>query len=280
MCVSLWFLACSKSYWIVHWGCWDHYNSGSTVANSRVILPLLSIFFLFSRSSSSLPPTLLFSFCLEITGNASEVCFIEHPSLSLSCVVLGMGQGGESTEREGNYGSLASERGGPQCQQILWVTKPDLLSLLTSEHAQTKHIQSNTHRESSNTAHQNTLHHVCDVVRAWKAEISYNRRNKTTPERDYQVQLDSRKEYINNENQTVIKPAVPVFPIRHNFVFMSKCCFLYRLFSFTTPVCSLQGHAFWLKIAFKEFTCAATLPEDMHMHECLTTAAACQSDST
>ncbi len=146
-CVSLWFLACSKSYWIVHWGCWDHYNSGSTVASSRVILLLLSIFFLFSRSSSSLPPTLLFSFCLEITGNASEVCFIEHPSLSLSLSLMcciGDGARGESTEREGNYGSLASERGGgPQCQQIPWVTKPDLLS---SEHAQTKHIQSKTHR--------------------------------------------------------------------------------------------------------------------------------------
>ncbi len=44
MCVSLWFLPCSKSYWIVHWGCWDHYNSGSTVATSRVILPLPSVF--------------------------------------------------------------------------------------------------------------------------------------------------------------------------------------------------------------------------------------------
>lgn len=57
--------------------------------------------FPFSRSSYSLPPALLFSFCLEIIGNASEVCFIEHPSLSLSLMCCnGDGGLGEKTERE------------------------------------------------------------------------------------------------------------------------------------------------------------------------------------
>lgn len=181
-----------------------------------------------------------------------------------------MGLGGKSTEREGNSGSHFWT-GGPQCQQIPWVKKPDLLSPLTSEHAQTKHIQTNTHRESSSTTHQNTLcheSHVCDVVRAWIAEISYNRRNKTTPERDYQVQLDSRKEYMNKESQNVIKPAVQClsFPLGLtlcsclNVVFCPDCFHLLRTYP---TVCSLQGNAFWLKIAFKVFTCAATLPEDI-----------------
>ncbi len=147
-CVSLWFLPCSKSYWVVHWGCWDHYNSGSTVANSRVILPLLYIFFLFSRSSSSLPPTLLFSFCLEITGNASEVCFIEHPSLSLSLSLslmccIGDGARGESTEREGNYGSLASERGGPSMptDPVSHETWPTLIWTCTDKTHSIQHTQ-------------------------------------------------------------------------------------------------------------------------------------------
>ncbi len=197
-CVSLWFLPCSKSYWVVHWGCWDHYNSGLYSSKFQGYSP--SAFHLFPLFQVQFLPSP--NFTLFFLPGDYWQCFrslLHRASLSLSLSLMcciGDGARGESTEREGNYGSLASERGGPQCQQIPWVTKPDLLS---SEHAQTKHIQSNTHRESSNTAHQNTLHHeshVCDVVRAWKAEISYNRRNKTTPERDYQVQLDSRKEYM------------------------------------------------------------------------------------
>ncbi len=169
MCVSLWFLPCSKSYWVVHWGCWDHYNSGSTVANSRVILPLLSIFFLFSRSSSSLPPTLLFSFCLEITGNASEVCFIEHPSLSLSlsCVVLGMGLGGKA-QKEREIMVLLLLNGG-----ALNANRSRESRNLTYSHLNTHRLNTfnPTHTESPPIPHIKThctMSHMC--VMWWERE--------------------------------------------------------------------------------------------------------------
>ncbi len=170
-CVSLWFLACSKSYWIVHWGCWDHYNSGSTVASSRVILLLLSIFFLFSRSSSSLPPTLLFSFCLEITGNASEVCFIEHPSLSLSLSLMcciGDGARGESTEREGNYGSLASERGGGPSMPADPMSHETWPTLIWTRTDKTHSIQNTQSPPIPHIKTHCTMSHMC--VMWWERE--------------------------------------------------------------------------------------------------------------
>ncbi len=143
-CVSLWFLACSKSYWVVHWGCWDHYNSGSTVAIPGLFSSAFHLFPLFQVQFLPSPNFTLFFLPGDYWQCFRSLLHRASLSLSLSHVLYwGWGKGGKHRKRGKLWFSCFWTGGGPQCQQIPWVTKPDLLS---SEHAQTKHIQSNTHR--------------------------------------------------------------------------------------------------------------------------------------